>query len=551
MKISSMSVSTRLLFGFGLIMSLLIGTAVFGYTRISSLNDNIEVLVNDRYTKTVLVSKLNDSVNVIARAVRNIALSDDQKDVDHELSRISDETAASNAIAEQLAVMTKSSEGIAMLGTLSKARSEYYKIQSTLIEVLDAHRIDDAKKIIFGEMREKQSTYFSALAQLADYQRNMMDQSADESRKVYQQATFLLVLASAIALLTGIIGSLVITRSIVRQLGGEPVYAMAIAADIARGNLASNIAIRSEDTDSLMVSLVAMRDKLAEIVGNVRQGTDTIATASSQIASGNLDLSGRTEEQASSLEQTASAMEQLTATVKQNADSAHQARDLASAASATAVSGGQVVSEVVNTMDSISACSRRIVSIIEVIEGIAFQTNILALNAAVEAARAGEQGRGFAVVASEVRNLAQRSSSAAKEIKSLIQDSVGAVDHGSALVEKAGATMQDIVQSVQRVSEVVAEISAASQEQSTGIEEVNRAIAQMDEVTQQNAALVEEAAAAAQSLQDQASSLNRIVGIFKLARQQGIAASDIRHATMPEGQQSPGGPMQVARPLLN
>jgi len=261
-----------------------------------------------------------------------------------------------------------------------------------------------------------------------------------------------------------------------------------------------------------------MNDSLLKIVREVRLGTDTIATASTQIASGNLDLSSRTEEQASSLEETASAMEELTSTVKQNADNARQANQLAVSASAVAQEGGDVVGQVVATMGSINDSSKKIVDIISVIDGIAFQTNILALNAAVEAARAGEQGRGFAVVASEVRSLAQRSAAAAKEIKVLIDDSVEKVTSGSKLVEQAGSTMAEVVGSVRRVTDIVGEISAASQEQSTGIEEVNRAITQMDEVTQQNAALVEEAAAAAQSLQDQAGKLAQVVGVFKLER---------------------------------
>jgi len=295
--------------------------------------------------------------------------------------------------------------------------------------------------------------------------------------------------------------------------------AVVIAQRVAEGDLGADIRPESKDeTGQLMSSLLAMNNSLLRIVGEVRIGTDTIATASTEIASGNLDLSARTEQQAGSLEETASAMEELTSTVKQNADNARQANQLAVSASEVAQQGGNVVSQVVDTMGSINASSRKIFDIISVIDGIAFQTNILALNAAVEAARAGEQGRGFAVVASEVRNLAQRSSAAAKEIKELIDDSVEKVDSGSKLVEQAGTTMAEVVASVRRVTDIVAEISAASQEQSSGIEEVNRAISQMDEVTQQNAALVEEAAAAAQSLQEQARNLTEVVSVFKLER---------------------------------
>ncbi|HEY4317802.1 MAG TPA: methyl-accepting chemotaxis protein [Herbaspirillum sp.] len=304
---------------------------------------------------------------------------------------------------------------------------------------------------------------------------------------------------------------------VARVISGPLNEAVGVAKQVAAGDLTARIEAHSEDeTGQLMQSLKAMNDNLLKIVGEVRVGTDTIATASSQIASGNLDLSSRTEEQASSLEETASAMEQLTATVKQNSDNAKQANQLAVSASEVAVQGGEAVGQVVDTMQAINDSARKIVDIIGVIDGIAFQTNILALNAAVEAARAGEQGRGFAVVASEVRSLAQRSAAAAKEIKTLIDDSVQKAGLGSKLVESAGATMTEVVSSVRRVTDIVGEISSASMEQSTGIEEVNRAITQMDEVTQQNAALVEEAAAAAQSLQDQAQTLANVVGVFRL-----------------------------------
>ncbi len=291
-----------------------------------------------------------------------------------------------------------------------------------------------------------------------------------------------------------------------------------VASDlIAAGDLTVKIEVDSEDeTGHLLMSLKEMNEGLAKIVGEVRTGADSIATATEQIAAGNADLSQRTEEQASALEETASSMEELTSTVKQNADNAQQANQLAISASGVAVKGGDVINKVVRTMESITDSSRKIADIIGVIDGIAFQTNILALNAAVEAARAGEQGRGFAVVAAEVRSLAQRSAAAAKEIKTLIEDSVGKVQDGSRLVEEAGHTTQEIVTSIKRVTDIMAEISAASLEQSSGIEQVNTAITQMDDVTQQNAALVEQAAAAAESLEEQAMQLVQVVTRFKL-----------------------------------
>jgi methyl-accepting chemotaxis protein len=338
------------------------------------------------------------------------------------------------------------------------------------------------------------------------------DVDADFYRDLQKMALYLALIGGA---LTGL--TVLVIRSVKRSLGGEPNYASDIAAKIAAGNLDLQVEVGAKDSSSLLFMMHRMQQHLAATVTQIRQGTDAINLGAREIAAGNLDLSSRTEQQAASLEETASSMEELTSTVKQNTDNARQAGQLAQSASDIAERGGEVVGQVVQTMQGITESSRKIADIIGVIDGIAFQTNILALNAAVEAARAGEQGRGFAVVASEVRSLAQRSAQAAKEIKGLISDSVERVGSGSELVERAGTTMDEVVVAVKRVTDIMGEISSASEEQSHGIEQINQAITQMDQVTQQNAALVEQAAAAAGSLEEQARMLKAAVSTFSVA----------------------------------
>lgn len=388
--------------------------------------------------------------------------------------------------------------------------------QAAAIAVLTAEETPlwrQARGDLLELIKEKNQEVELAKVALADHTRNMLMLS-------------LVLAAGAIVIGAGV--AYWLTRDVTRQLGGEPDYAASIAASIAAGDLTVRIEVDDERNGaSLMFAMRRMQQSLAALVSKVRDGTDTITTASGEIAAGNLDLSARTEEQASSLEETAASMEELTSTVQQNTENVRQANELATKASEVAAKGGEVVDEVVGTMGSINESAKRIVDIIGVIDGIAFQTNILALNAAVEAARAGEQGRGFAVVASEVRNLAQRSAAAAKEIKGLIGDSVGKVDLGSKLVTTAGETMNEVVASVKRVTDIMNEITIAGQEQSAGIAQVNQAIAQMDQVTQQNAALVEEAAAAADSMQVQAQELLSVVSTFKLTPDGGQGASKL------------------------
>jgi methyl-accepting chemotaxis protein len=401
--------------------------------------------------------------------------------------------------------------------TLQKLLTEYSLEHNKIVAISHTQENEQATALIRGKSLQLSRDINGALDKLTEVNVAGAIRAGETADTVYGEARLwvLGLLLGSVAL--GLVLALWIARIVSRPLS----EAVKVAQSVAAGDLTSHIEARTTDeTGLLLEALKGMNDSLAKIVGEVRIGTDTIATASSQIASGNQDLSSRTEEQASSLEQTAASMEELTSTVKQNADNARQANQLAVSASEVAVKGGSVVSQVVDTMGSINASSKKIVDIIGVIDGIAFQTNILALNAAVEAARAGEQGRGFAVVASEVRSLAQRSAAAAKEIKTLIGDSVEKVEEGSKQVAEAGRTMDEIVGSVRRVTDIMGEITAASQEQTSGIEQINQAITQMDQVTQQNAALVEQASAAAQSLQEQAGSLSQVVGVFQLGRNQ-------------------------------
>lgn len=398
---------------------------------------------------------------------------------------------------------------------LSKEFDAYYGPAVSVAKIMLGMDQGDPQAAI-GQMQTSLKVLETDLAKTVESAQTQFTAGVDNSNDNVRRVLFTVIASGLFVVLVLGVVSFFIIRTIWQQLGGEPEYAQEIASAVASGDLTMRIDVEPGDTSSLLAALSEMQTRLQNMVSEIKTSAETIKVASAEIASGNTDLSSRTESQASSLEETSSSMETMTETVKQNADNARQANKMVETASEVAVKGGAVVSQVVTTMDDINQSSKKIVDIISVIDGIAFQTNILALNAAVEAARAGEQGRGFAVVASEVRSLAQRSAAAAKEIKTLIGDSVDKVTAGSALVDQAGQTMDEIVASVRRVSDIMAEITAASQEQSSGIQEIGSAINQMDEMTQQNAALVEEAAAAAESLEEQADLLTKALDVFKL-----------------------------------
>lgn len=429
------------------------------------------------------------------------------------------ERVGNNQITNLLALQNEYREEVtepaekALFPDVEKALALFLDEHKKIIEMSRVNRDEEAHTRLIGVSTRVYRQLLGQIERLVEINEKGVKASTAAAEATYTSSRLYILGIVAVCIAAALGLALWISRVISRPLN----EAVGVAQRVAGGDLTATIRPGGADeTGQLLAALKSMNDNLQNIVGEVRSGTDTIVTASGEIASGNLDLSSRTEQQAGSLEETASAMEELTSTVSQNAENARQANQLAMTASEVAVAGGNVVGQVVDTMGSINASSKRIVDIISVIDGIAFQTNILALNAAVEAARAGEQGRGFAVVASEVRSLAQRSASAAKEIKMLIDDSVAKVSTGSKLVEQAGATMEEVVSSVRRVTDIVSEITAASQEQSDGIGQINLAITQMDKVTQQNAALVEEAAAAAQSMQEQAVRLTQVVGTFKL-----------------------------------
>ena len=513
MKIKNLKIGQRLALGFGAVLAILVAVLVAGLYNMSATNDLVKEIVEGNNVRLDSATDMRDAQRRISIATRDLLLVTDESSfaaLDKNILAASTDYDRAAATLDKMAVLEETRTG---LQRVAAARAS---AMSLINQVLEYGRANDNETGLTF-LREKAlpavSAWQAAIGDIIAMQaaRNKADQEGGEQQ--YRAARLMLIVIGVAALLVAAVIGWIISRSITRPMA----RAVQIARTVASGDLTSRIDVDSTDeTGQLLAALKEMNASLQQIVGQVRDGTDTITTASREIASGNLDLSARTEQQASSLEETASSMEELTTTVRQNAENARQANQLALSASDVATRGGAVVADVVKTMGAITESAGKISDIIGVIDGIAFQTNILALNAAVEAARAGEQGRGFAVVASEVRNLAQRSASAAKEIKMLIDTSVSNVDAGSRLVGAAGSTMEEILVSVQRVTDIMGDITMASREQENGIEQINQAVSEMDTVTQQNAALVEEAAAAAQSLQEQSERLAQVVSVFRV-----------------------------------
>ncbi|MFC7289643.1 methyl-accepting chemotaxis protein [Herminiimonas glaciei] len=524
MKISNLKIGARLGLAFAVILVLMASMIAIGVWRLQEVAQATvhmeEASAKERLTHQWYLGNIANAVRTSARVRSNDA--EVQKQFQTEMEAQSLEI---TKLQNQIVELISSAEGKQLMSVVGERRTTYMDVRKEVFKLKgegNAAAEAAAKKLIEAKMDPALLAYNQSVQAVVEYQQTIFQKAKAKVDDLYASGRTVLITLGTIALILSAVLAWLLSRSITRPLD----YAVAVARTVASGDLRNKIQSSSNDeTGQLLHALRDMNDGLVQSVSQVRTGIETIATASSQIAAGNLDLSSRTEEQASSLEETASSMEELTSTVKQNADNARQANQLAVSASGVAEKGGEVVARVVDTMEEINASAKKIVDIIGVIDGIAFQTNILALNAAVEAARAGEQGRGFAVVASEVRNLAQRSAAAAKEIKTLIGDSVDKVELGSKLVGEAGVTMDEVVQSVKHVTDIMAEIMAASQEQSAGIEQVNQAIGQMDQVTQQNAALVEEAAAAAESLNEQAAKLAEAVSVFKLDRIAAVAPS--------------------------
>ncbi len=540
----NLKIGMRLGIAFGLVLLLLVAIASVGVTRLNAAGKMTSEIVKDRYSKALYSNNIKASVNISGANLRNALLAttpEDQRKYLGLMAEAAKVTSDNYAALEKIVNTQIEQEN---LKTMVDGRTKFGAARQRALNLLKEGNRDQAIDILFKEVIPQQDTYFSAIDTMIKDQSDQMDRTSETALGEARSAKILVMALSIASVLLAAIVSVVITRSITQPVND----AVRVAQTVSTGDLTSRIDVHGKDeTGQLLQALKNMNDALINIVREVRGGTDAIATASRQIAAGNADLSSRTEGQASSLEETASSMEELTSTVKRNADNARQASQLAESASDVATKGGTVVSEVVETMGAINESARKIVDIIGVIDGIAFQTNILALNAAVEAARAGEQGRGFAVVASEVRSLAQRSAAAAKEIKHLIDNSVEKVDAGSKLVDQAGETMQEVVESIRRVTNIMAEISVASEEQTTGIEQVNQAVAQMDQVTQQNAALVEESAAASEAMRDQADKLAQVVGVFKI---QGLhtaaaAASPKTRASVVPFEKKPASPMKT------
>jgi methyl-accepting chemotaxis protein len=490
------SVAARLTIAFGTMIVMLIVGAGLGLYSIGVLHEKIEAQATSGTPSMVLASRWQEGVLLNTRHMRDALISADARQIAAHLDAIRGARQHLAGVEADLNRRVTDAAGQALLQEARRAAQAYVGAEDEFLRVAAAGQLDQAKLALLEKVGPAENAYLAALDAFENRMAANSGTWAAESTATYQRSRIVMFVLSLLAIMLAATVAYLFSRRLRLQLGGEPGYAMRVASSIATGDLSVHVAVHPGDRSSLLYAMSEMAAKLRQLVGEVANGARMVADTSQQIAQGNLDLSQRTEEQACTLEETASSMEELTTTVMQNADGARQANELAAGASDVARKGGEVVGQVVSTMTAISESSRKIADIIAVIDSIAFQTNILALNASVEAARAGEQGRGFAVVAAEVRNLAQRSAAAAREIKTLIGDSVDKVGAGTKLVDAAGRTMDEIVQAVKGVTNLIGEIAAASQEQSSGIEQVNRAVSQMEQVVQQNASLVEEATAA-------------------------------------------------------
>jgi methyl-accepting chemotaxis protein len=517
-NLKHMTIKSKLIAGFGVLSAIVLGVSAMSLHALSSSTDGFSNYVHGPGARADMAAQVRTAVDRRAIAARNLVLVTKPADLETEkadVTHASEDVQAKLKLLKTLVASGPDSSDTArsLVGEIDRVETLYGPVANAIVALALAGKHDEAIVKMDDECRPLLAALVKATDAYADFTRNRQDQLVRDAEDQYQMERNLLIAICVAAIAMALAAGVFITRSITLPIR----RAVDVASTVARGDLRSRIVVtQNDETGQLLGALADMNARLIETVSRVRESSGSIASASMEIATGNSDLSQRTEEQAASLEETAASMEELTSTVKQNTESAQQASALATSASDVAQRGNKVVGQVVDTMHRISESSAKIAEITGIIEGIAFQTNILALNAAVEAARAGEQGRGFAVVASEVRNLAQRSSNAAKEIKDLIASSVLQVQNGSTLASQAGETMSEVTQAVARVTDIMEEIAAASIEQSRGIEQVNQAITQMDEVTQQNAALVEEAAAASQSLQDQGRQLTEAVAFFQM-----------------------------------